>query len=146
LGKEERRARGREYARKRQAEDAEYRNRRCEYNRSWRALHKTEISAQRRLKWASDPEHRDKSRRARLRLLYAMSAEEYAALLARQNGVCAICKKRDRIRLCVDHCHDMRTVRGLLCTKCNIGLGCFDDDPERLRAAIAYLERARGRR
>jgi len=64
----------------------------------------------------------------------------------RKNGVCAICKKKDRKRSCVDHCHGTRTVQALLCTKCNIGLGHFDDDIERLRAAIAYLERVRGKR
>jgi hypothetical protein len=98
------------------------------------------------LKRANNAQYRATNRRSYLKQVYGISVEEYEALLARQNGVCAICKKKDRVRLCVDHCHDARTVRGLLCNKCNIGLGHFDDDIERLRAAIAYLERARGKK
>ena len=145
--KDERRARKRAYVRKRYAEDAEFRDLRCEYGRTWRARHKAEINDRKKLKRADDPQkYREANRRSYLKQEYGISVEEYEALLASQNGVCAICKKKDRKRLCVDHCYDTRTVRGLLCTKCNIGLGQFDDDIERLRAAIAYLERARGKR
>ena len=39
----------------------------------------------------------------------------------------------------IDHCHETGKVRGLLCSKCNIALGNFDDDIETLKRAISYL-------
>jgi hypothetical protein len=56
-----------------------------------------------------------------------------------QKGKCAIC----RIIIpdpFVDHCWVSRLVRGLLCRKCNSGLGWFEDDPLKLRAAAEYVE------
>jgi AAA domain/Recombination endonuclease VII/Homeodomain-like domain len=69
---------------------------------------------------------------------YGLSREAFDALLARQGGVCGICKKHRP--LCVDHCHVTGKVRGLLCHKCNRGLGHYNDDPDLTRAATAYLE------
>jgi hypothetical protein len=43
----------------------------------------------------------------------------------------------------VDHCHDTGAVRALLCIQCNAGLGHFDHNPARLRAAASYVERFR---
>lgn len=41
----------------------------------------------------------------------------------------------------IDHCHKTNKFRGLLCSNCNIGIGLFGDDPNRLKAAVAYLIR-----
>jgi hypothetical protein len=76
---------------------------------------------------------------ADLRRLYGISAAEYDALLAKQGGVCAICRRRPKGRLCVDHCHLTGMIRGLLCHSCNLGLGSMKEDQASLVAALAYL-------
>lgn len=50
---------------------------------------------------------------------------------------CVICGKTDK--LCIDHCHTSKEVRGLLCSSCNFGLGNFKDNPVLLANAIKYL-------
>lgn len=59
---------------------------------------------------------------------------------------CGICGKSAAecrgSRLCVDHDHVRRKMRGLLCHECNTGLGAFQDSPDRLEAAIDYLDAA----
>jgi hypothetical protein len=70
---------------------------------------------------------------------YGITVEEYTAMLDKQDGVCAICKKPDSKRLSVDHSHQSGKVRGLLCTKCNTALGKFDDSVDLLNTAITYL-------
>jgi hypothetical protein len=86
-------------------------------------------------KRANDPSLRSR----KLKRRYGISAAEYDALLTRQGGVCAICRKRSKERLCVDHCHLTGTIRGLLCRKCNTALGYLKDDQASLVAALAYL-------
>ncbi len=82
---------------------------------------------------------------------YGITPDQYESMLAEQNHVCAICgcaersTYRGRTRLlAVDHDHDSGTVRRLLCTACNRGLGSFSDSPTLLEAAAAYL-RAHGK-
>lgn len=80
---------------------------------------------------------------------FGLTASQYKALLAAQHNRCAICgtlTPKTRGRFSVDHCHKAEAegvmkVRGLLCGKCNLGLGAFDDSPTILLAAIHYLER-----
>lgn len=74
-----------------------------------------------------------------LKHTYGLSIEKWDALLAEQGGGCAICHRTDKLH--VDHDHDTREVRGILCGGCNRALGCMDDDPERMLAAARYLSR-----
>jgi len=79
--------------------------------------------------------------------LYGITPEEYAALLKSQGGRCAICRidtPRGKGGWHLDHDHATGRMRGLLCHGCNIALGYFADDLDRLRGAIAYLEAHRG--
>jgi hypothetical protein len=74
---------------------------------------------------------------------YGISDVEYQSLLDSQGGVCAICNLPDlNKRLGVDHDHETDEIRGLLCGTCNLALGLFGDDRDRLRSAIEYLERS----
>lgn len=90
------------------------------------------------------------ARRSRLRNNYGLTLSAERALLAAQQGLCAICGRpdggsqnaqSDRVaahELDVDH--TTGEVRGLLCGLCNRALGAFNDSPEKLRKAAAYLE------
>lgn len=86
-------------------------------------------------------EHYTQKRRLDLKTKYGISIEECAALSAKQGDVCAICKKipTDKFGLCVDHDHKLGKVRGLLCSRCNHGIGHFKDDVTLLKRAIKYL-------
>ena len=75
----------------------------------------------------------------RLKKRYKISKEEWLALFTAQGGICAICITNPIKH--TDHCHYTGTVRGLLCHKCNVGIGLFRDDPALLARAIAYLKR-----
>ncbi len=60
------------------------------------------------------------------------------------DGKCAICgetRKGNKRNLALDHYHKTNKVRGILCMRCNVALGMFDDDVDKLRNAIAYLAR-----
>lgn len=80
---------------------------------------------------------------AQLKHAYGITLLEYDQILESQNGVCVICGgiNADGRRLHVDHNHKTGKVRGLLCSKCNHGLGLFNDDIETLLGAVAYLEK-----
>ena len=86
------------------------------------------------------------TRSRNLRKDFGLTENEYAALLEKQNGVCAICDQPERAhrngvpnRLSVDHCHRTGAIRGLLCHACNRALGLFDDNIERMESAFRYL-------
>ena len=74
---------------------------------------------------------------------WGITGMQYKTMLKSQKGVCAICGKANinkNRRLAVDHCHKSNKIRGLLCGKCNIGIGQFNDNPKLLRKAALYIE------
>lgn len=55
------------------------------------------------------------------------------------NDGCELCQKKES--LVWDHDHDTGKFRGWLCKQCNLGLGLFKDDPNRLLKAVDYLKK-----
>lgn len=82
------------------------------------------------------------SRRHALLSKYGLTLEAFDELLESQLFCCAICKTTNwgqHNRPHVDHDHATGKVRGLLCLRCNVGIGMLNDDPSLLSIAITYL-------
>jgi hypothetical protein len=135
------------WARRRYAEDPEFRKRARASSLRRYAAHKDEIKKRRQERYRTDYAYRERTRerqRERQRRYQArLYGDDYDVLLARQGGVCAICKQKSNRRLARDHCHSTGKRRGLLCMRCNTSLGLHNDDTDRLLAAAAYLEVSR---
>lgn len=95
-----------------------------------------------------EPEFRKRKRENSFRFSYGITIAEYESMFSKQNGLCAICEKPETklhgrtkkpMSLSVDHCHNSKKVRGLLCSQCNLMLGLANDDIARLQQAITYL-------
>ena len=81
-----------------------------------------------------------------LRHKYGVSKDRYNQMLIEQDSRCDICRLPEvRIvnnklhRLSVDHNHITNKIRGLLCHKCNTGIGLLRDDIAVVEAALIYL-------
>jgi hypothetical protein len=86
-----------------------------------------------------------RKRAGKFRRKYGITIDEYNTLLAKQAGVCALCRHPTRRgtyggNLDVDHDHATGKVRGLLCTSCNHALGVLGDNVEGLELALKYLK------
>ena len=85
-------------------------------------------------------------RTARLKSRYGITMDDYANMLADQDGVCAICgyaPSSDKKALMVDHDHKTGNIRGLLCIHCNTGIAYLKDDIGVLGKAADYLQTAK---
>lgn len=77
----------------------------------------------------------------RHRNLIGFSREVFEVTFEAQKGCCKICgdKLEHPKHIHVDHCHTTNVFRGILCNRCNVGLGYFRDNPEILRKAADYV-------
>jgi len=118
--------------------------RRAAYAKEWRKRNPEKAKAYTKATKARYPEMVARTRRASdLRRNYGITIVQYDAMMIAQNGVCAICRCPCGTgkRLSVDHCHETKRVRALLCDVCNTTLGKMGNSPARLRAAADYLEK-----
>lgn len=75
-----------------------------------------------------------------LKFKYNITPEDYANMLEKQNGLCAICElEMSEKEVCIDHCHKTGKIRGLLHRSCNAALGLFKENISILNSAIKYL-------
>ena len=66
------------------------------------------------------------------------------ALAKKQNNACAICGRIDETNgksLALDHDHETKTIRGLLCMRCNTGIALLGEEPTVLLQAVKYLRK-----
>ena len=77
----------------------------------------------------------------RLRARYGITARDRDALLKKQRGKCAGCRRQRGWKKVVDHCHKTKKVRGILCGHCNLILGHARDNANTLRRLACYLEK-----
>lgn len=84
-------------------------------------------------------------RRKHLRLKFGLTLEDFDRMLASQGYVCAICFTDNwgAHGPMVDHDHVTGKIRGILCHKCNLGIGHLDDSISKLENAIVYLKKYR---
>lgn len=89
------------------------------------------------------------SRANYLKVTFNITVADYDRMVSSQNNHCAACgcapdSENSGCKygiLEVDHDHQTGKIRGLLCGRCNRGLGQFQDSVIRLEQAVTYLRR-----
>lgn len=110
------------------------------YMKEWYKRHKKEelLKANKR-----NLKNKEDNRKKTLKRKYSLSHENWLEIWKNQSGKCAICGEvfNNPSDACVDHNHETGKVRGLLCKKCNLALGLFNDDIKNMMTAVEYLEK-----
>lgn len=104
-----------------------------------------QCSVKRRVSWEYN--NQEKRINTYLKSKYGITKKHYDYLVLIQDGLCYICHKPEldnvpnkrKKQLAVDHRHSDGRIRGLLCRRCNTGLGSFQDNVSFLERAIKYL-------
>lgn len=117
----------------------------CTYRKHWspRYLFGSSHVTSRQCKTCRSEKPKSRSQRMQYLKRYGISEDEYRQMWNSQEGACAICGKDlsllDPRHRHIDHEHSTGRVRGILCSRCNRGLGFFEDNPDSLATAARYL-------
>ncbi len=84
----------------------------------------------------------DEKRDRDLRKKYGITLEYYNAMWSAQAGCCPICALSLEGRAPgVDHAHDTKRVREILCSRCNHAVGSLHESPAAAERLAAYLRK-----
>lgn len=111
-----------------------------ESTRRWRSKNRdTLLKTRREQRKAVEP----RTRRGEIVKKYGITLVDYEEILAKQNGLCAICERVENNgkAFCVDHDHENGKIRGLLCYKCNTAIGLLGDNIDLAERAVSYLRK-----
>ena len=76
---------------------------------------------------------------SKIRYQLKLTQEQVDAIIAPQK--CECCGAGPEARLCIDHDHDTKKPRSLLCHKCNTALGLLNDNAARIVDLAHYITR-----
>lgn len=96
------------------------------------------VNKEKKERW-SDPAYVEQQRVYKWNKLlesYSLTQKMYDDLV---KAGCQICGDIDAKKYHLDHCHKTQKFRGLLCSKCNNGLGMLGDDSIGLQKALEYI-------
>lgn len=122
---------------------------------SWcKQCHTTNNIARMKFRRDNEPGYREYvrnyARKRRFRIKFGITIEDYEKMLAAQGGGCAICHRTDKVidghlgtpkMFPVDHDHKTGRMRGILCDRCNRGIGLLQDSVELIKSALKYLQK-----
>lgn len=115
--------------------DPSYKERRSQYLKNRNKI--PEVHA---AKIASD-------RKLKRRKMLGIEHSKFMEVLCEQSFKCGICQKpvaegatERSQRACADHCHNTGKFRGVLCSRCNSGIGFFYDDPDLIIRALRWVD------
>jgi len=134
------------------------------HNRAYVEKNREKLYAKNRVATSGTPEARERTKgrhqeyhkrnpdytfENNLKRNHGITVNQYHAMQKSQGNRCAICRKFETaknkngkvMRLAVDHHHKTGAIRALLCSLCNVGIGCFKGDAARMMKAVAYLEK-----
>lgn len=114
--------------------NSNYRCRTCRYelNKKWREDNRDRTKNNRRAWNAANPELKKATDyKSHVWKTYGLTMDQLSDMLKSQSGACAnnMCRKPLELntRTChIDHNHSTGEVRGLLCARCNLGVGVLE--------------------
>ena len=122
----------------------QYRESQQRNSRSWGKTHKLWKRQYIREYVATHSEQvRDYKRRMKWGKKFGLTEEQVGHMYEEQNGRCRICGRTEgesKQSFCIDHDHTTGIIRGLLCVRCNLGLGFVEHHFDKI---MEHLERGK---